>query len=421
MLVSENSMPGRWMWLIVFGALVGCGEGGAGEADGLVVRDSAGVEIVEHSAAYIAALPVWGVDGDPVLDLGGGDHPAEEFTSIRGAIRFADGRILLAEGGSNELRLFGSDGAYLATWARQGQGPGEFSSVSSPMLQDGDTVVVTDLSARRTARFDPDGRFLDQFLHPRGPDQESYVGLVRPWSDGRLLMESWRMASSPGSPIGPVFRDTLTLGWMTEGTTRFDTLAVLPGDEMFPTQVSEGGELFATNAGLIFGRSTRLGHDGHRLFVGTNEANEIRLFVDGAIRRLIRNGTRLELVREPHRAEVRRRGEGQLAQSSMPEASKAEWRANFERTTRFAEEFPYHDRLMIGTDGALWVEMWRRYEDEGRRFVIYDTTGRALARAEFPDRVRPLQVGPDFLVGMWRDPDDVPYLRVWRVRREATP
>ncbi|MCL4866551.1 MAG: hypothetical protein KJZ47_11710, partial [Gemmatimonadales bacterium] len=52
-----------------------------------VVRDSAGIEIVEHSAGLIAALPEWGVVGDPIVELGSGDQPAEEFTSIRGAVR----------------------------------------------------------------------------------------------------------------------------------------------------------------------------------------------------------------------------------------------------------------------------------------------------------------------------------------------
>jgi hypothetical protein len=419
-LVSGNSMPGRWTWLIVFGALVGCGGGDAGDADGLVVRDSAGVEIVEHSAAYIAALPVWTVEGEPVLDLGGGDHPAEEFTSIRGAIRFSDGRVLLAEGGSNELRLFGPDGAYLATWARRGQGPGEFSSISSPVLTDGDTVLVADGGARRTARFGPDGRFLDQILHPQSSDAASYINLIRPWHNGRLLMELRTRFTPPTSPTGPIRRDSFALGFMPVGGGAFDTALVVPAYESFPGEFSEGGQSFLSYGALTFGKDTRLGYDGRRLFVGTNATHEFRLHEDGDLRRIIRDATPAEPVTEEHRAQYLREREASFQRSNVSEEIRNVWRANLTRNARFADVFPYHDRLMIGDDGSLWVERWRRYEDEGRRFVIYDTAGRAIARANFPERVRPLQVGPDYLVGMWRDPDDVPYLRVWRVtQREA--
>lgn len=395
-----------------------CGGGFRPAVEGLVVRDSAGIEIVEHAAEYIAALPVWGVEGEPILDLGGGDQPAEEFTSIRGAIRFGDGRVLVAEGGSNELRLFGPDGGFLATWARKGQGPGEFSFVTAPIPQGGDTVLVTDASAARTARFAPDGRFLDQIQHPRSPSDSSYANLIRPWHDGRLLMELRRMAPPPASPTGPVRRDSFALGWMALGGGTFDTLLVVPASESYPGEFSEGGHSFLSYGALTFGKDTRVGHDGRRLFVGTNATNEILLYLDGALRRVIRNATPAEPVTEEHRAQFLREREASFQRSTASEELRNIWRANLLRNARYADVFPFHDRLMIGDDGALWVEMWRRYDDEGRRFVLYDTTGRAIARAEFPERTRPLQVGPEYLVGMWRDPDDVPHVRVWRIRRE---
>lgn len=418
-MVSGNYPTAGILSAAGLGLMVGACGGGAGTGgEGLVVRDSAGVEIVEHSAEYIAALPVWGVDGDPVLDLGGGEHPAEEFTSIRGAIRFADGRLLVAEGGSNELRLFGPEGGYLATWARQGQGPGEFTSVSSPILDEGDTVLVTDLSARRTARFGPDGRFLDQFQHPQSPDAAGYVNVIRPWHDGRLLMEHRRRLGPPPAATGPIFRDSFALGWMAVGANRLDTLVIVPAFEWFPGEFSEGGPSFLSYGDVTFGKDTRLGHDGRRLFIGTNATNETWLYEGGALRRVIRDATPAGPVTEEHRAQYLRDREASFRRTNVSEAVRDVWRANLQRNTRFAEVFPYHDRLMIGTDGSLWVEMVRRYEDEGRRFVVYDTAGRAIARAEFPARVRPLQVGPDFLVGMWRDPDDVPHLRVWRIGRQ---
>lgn len=416
-MATEHSTIARVVLAAGFGlAVAACGGGSGPGVEGLAVRDSAGIEIVEHSAGFIAGLPVWDLEPEPILDLGGGDHPAEEFTSIRGALRFGDGRVLVAEGGSNELRLFGPDGTYLATWARQGQGPGEFGSVSSPMLEGRDTVLVTDLSARRTARFSADGRFLGQFQHPQSPDAAGYVNLIRPWPDGRLLMEQRRMFTAPTSATGPVSRDSFAIGWMAPDGGPLDTLVVVPAYEWFPGEFSEGGQSFLSYGSVTFGKDTRLGYDGRRLFIGTNVRNEILEYEGGALRRMIRDGTPATPVAEEHRAQFLRDREASFRRSNVSEQVRDIWRANLERNTRYAEVFPFHDRLMLGDDGALWVEGWRRHDDEGRRFVIYDTTGRAIARAELPERMRPLQVGPEYLVGMWRDPDDVPHLRVWRVR-----
>jgi hypothetical protein len=68
---------------------------------------------------------------------------------------------------------------------------------------------------------------------------------------------------------------------------------------------------------------------------------------------------------------------------ARPERQRAEWRKN-EEDPVFAETFPFYERL-IGTDGSLWVECARRTEDEGCRYVVYDSS--AIATVQCPDRV----------------------------------
>ena len=101
---------------------------------------------------------------------------------------------------------------------------------------------------------------------------------------------------------------------------------------------------------------------------------------------------------------------------SGSEQAKTEWRKN-EEDARFAEVFPFYERLLVGKEGSLWVELARRAEDEGRRYVVYDSTGRAVATVQSVERVRPYEVGPDRIIGLWRDPDEVNHVRVYRVRR----
>jgi hypothetical protein len=93
-----------------------------------------------------------------------------------------------------------------------------------------------------------------------------------------------------------------------------------------------------------------------------------------------------------------------------------EWTRS-EQVRRFATVFAYHERVMLGGEGSIWLERQRHFDDEGRRFVVYDSTGRALATVRCPDRMRPYQVGPQEIIGLWRDPDDVEHVRVYRVVR----
>jgi len=379
------------------------------------VRDSAGIEIVEHPASLIAALPEWTAIGDPVIDLGGGDHPAEEFTAIRSAVRLGDGRVLVAEGGSNELRLFGADGAALATWGRRGQGPGEFTGISTLDLLPGDTVAALDQNGRRTHLFAPDGTFLRQLVHPRLEGRAGFLGFGNVLRDGSLLGSLQPMFDPPASLSGPVTRDTFAIVVAPPAGAPLDTLLLAPGFERFPGQFSEGGATFPSYGSVTFGKSTYQATDGIRIAVGTNEANEVRIYEGSRLIRLIRDGTPAEPVTEEHRAQRLREDLARIDRMQGPPEMKESIKSQTRDNRRHAEVFPWYERLLYGTDGSLWVEAARRFEDQGRRYVVYDTAGRAIARVTFPDRVRPLQVGPAEMVGMWRDPDDVPHLRVWRV------
>lgn len=381
------------------------------------VRDSAGIEIIEHPAELIAALPEWGVIGEPVVELGSGDQVAEEFTSIRGAVRLADGNILLAEGGSNELRLFDAEGTYLATWARKGQGPGEFSGISFPMLGVGDSIFVVDAQPQRTAVFAPDGRFARQIVHPRSAEAQTYLGLMGHLPGGTLVMQSNNFGNAPTTLGGPITRDTFAVVSAREGNLALDTIALIPGPELFAVQFKEGEYEGIGQGSPAFGRSTYTATSNAlgRMLIGTNEANEVRVYEGTSLRLMLRDMTPAQPVLEEHKVQYRKDQEANYARSAVSEAVKAQWRENAARNERFAETMPYYERLMFGTDGSIWVEAKRRFDDEGRRYVVYGSDGRAVARAVFPDRVRPLQVGPDEMIGMWRDPDEVPHLRIWRV------
>ena len=73
----------------------------------VVVRDSAGVEIVvSHRRGWDTPM-TWRVNAQPTLEIGKvTGEPGYEFDQIAGLVRLDDGRIVVADGGSSEVRFF---------------------------------------------------------------------------------------------------------------------------------------------------------------------------------------------------------------------------------------------------------------------------------------------------------------------------
>ena len=70
-----------------------------------------------------------------------GDEPYLLHT-VDDALRLADGRIVVLLYGTQELRVFGGDGTHLATWAGEGDGPGEFRSLVAIEHWRGDSIAA---------------------------------------------------------------------------------------------------------------------------------------------------------------------------------------------------------------------------------------------------------------------------------------
>ena len=85
-------------------AWIGCG-GTTGDTSSALVRDSAGIRIVEHPADFEA--PVWQIGATPDADIGevDGDSTTLLF-QVEGAHRLSDGTIVVANRSSNELRFW---------------------------------------------------------------------------------------------------------------------------------------------------------------------------------------------------------------------------------------------------------------------------------------------------------------------------
>ncbi|MYA40893.1 MAG: 6-bladed beta-propeller [Gemmatimonadetes bacterium] len=148
--------------VLVVGAIAGCEEGPdpANWPEQLAygVRDSAGVTIVASASPATGSRLEWRVGPEPRVSVGAPTTDEDyQLYEVGDASRLADGRIVVANGGSNQVLVFDHAGNYLAAWAGQGEGPGEFRSLGLVESWTADSLIAADSEQGRVSIFDLEG------------------------------------------------------------------------------------------------------------------------------------------------------------------------------------------------------------------------------------------------------------------------
>src|SRR5690554_5500708 len=88
-------------------ALIGCGDPAGGPASHTAARDSAGIRIVENAGSTWSDGGGWRLGDEPVLEIGMADgDPQYLLDRVTGAIRSADGGVVISNAGSAEVRYY---------------------------------------------------------------------------------------------------------------------------------------------------------------------------------------------------------------------------------------------------------------------------------------------------------------------------
>ncbi len=405
----------RWIYgFLVVVMAAACG--GSGVAPGAVVRDSAGITIVDNSAIGPDDIEAWALSPSPTLELGSldGREVAEQFNSIVGATRLRDGSIVIADGGSRELRFFDRDGTHQETIGGSGEGPGELGRLFSLDRIHGDTLVANDWPVGNAAWFTVDGAFV--FNSMLGPYWPGLTGHFLP--DGTLLADTYERRSY-GNEIeswavnGPedFFRPH---GWMVRALrdSTVDTLRSVVGEEWFRRGVWRQDLWIQA---LPFAHNTTVAWNADRILVGETERREIEaLDYAGNIAMLIRwdsdpvpvtaddrdqfESYSLNRARQNRQAHVRR----WLDVISYPEAK------------------PAFKEITTDRSGRLFVRNWEASGRETVDWLVFGTDGHLMANLTVPSDLQLLEIGVDYVIGLWKDELDVEFVRVYGLRQEGT-
>ncbi len=172
-------------------ALLGCQ---TPEQAPFATSDSGDVPIIDSTEPLWTDQDRWTVEESPALEIGvvEGEEPYQ-LHRVRGTHRLADGRIVVSNLGSYELRVFDAQGRHLHSFGRQGQGPGEFGGSMYLWPAPQNKFVVRGENGR-VHLFEEDARFLETLLLDPIP------GAGLPWITGVFGDGTWLVGKTYGYP-----------------------------------------------------------------------------------------------------------------------------------------------------------------------------------------------------------------------------
>jgi hypothetical protein len=381
----------RFLTVLLLACLTACGER-SGVPD-VVVRDSAGIEIVQNTR------PQWDGEGwrlsdDPIFTVRGAEEnddalllePVSVFRSLDGSYYVADGGLA----GANAVWVYHADGRLKQRCGREGSGPGEFSWVMWAKPYRGDSVLVWDAGANKIHVFDLDCRFGRDIRIPMWwpeiPSKGAGVtkaGSAGAFSDGSLL--TYPMGGLDVSAgVGPTWFQHEWLRLDPEGET-WDTLGVFA--------VSQEWWNGKERESMYLGLSATTAVHGDRVYFGTGDRFEVALYdTSGALVRLIRRPYDRPRVTDEDKAAYANWYVAFLA-NAMPVGKGADERM-YTRILegRFGERWPAYSSLVVDSDGNLWVEGYRRTalsagpDPKPTDWSVFDPNGRWLGNVTVPAR-----------------------------------
>lgn len=401
--------------LLALPLLLACADG-VGRDRGFAVRDSAGVRIAESRSPAWGEGEAWRLEAEPGLTIGAVDGaPEQQLFRVRSAFRRADGGVVVANAGTHQVRAYDGEGDLLWATGREGDGPGEFRSISLVARFRGDSVAVYDSPSMRLSLFDRDGALGRTVTLPPLPQSAGSYAPIGLTSDGALVVSA--TLSAAGDPadreMGRRRVQEAVLRYDLDSAT-LDTLAVLPGVE----RVYVATERADFNGPAPFEWDRVDAVRGTELVSALTERFEV-LVRDGAggLRARVRAPIEPQPVTQAEMDEYLARAREELRESTVPAEIFEVFELRVEHAT-FPPTHPVLDRLLADADGHLWVRHARGAEAEGpREWSVLTADGRWLGTLGMPGAFEPRDIGSDYVLGVTTDELGVEYLHLYGLFR----
>lgn len=365
------------------------------------IRDSAGIRIVENSSALWRDAERLQLSAQPMLTLRNDVDSMYRFRRVRGVFRFEDGSLLVADGGSLQLRRYGAQGEFMSVGAgkavARGQvAPGQLTEMSGVFRLPGDTIAVTS-SLSNYSLYTRTGQFVRAQSFPFDP-------MAGPAILVSMLGGGLRVATSMGAPKprapGTQWVDSLPFKIANDANVVVHELGMLPYVQLLqkdttftPPWLSPVGVFVAGN---------------HRFYAGYGDRYAVRVFAsNGKLETIIRRAWTPapitpddweEWVVEWSKLWVKDTGAARDA--AVQEV----------RDAPYAFELPAFSQFLVDHSGRLWVRA-ARWQDAiaagslsdrpavPSTWSVFDARGAWLGDVTMPARFQPYDIGSDYVAG----------------------
>jgi hypothetical protein len=379
---------------VALSLLAGCSAAGGDASSPVTVRDSAGIVVVTNDLARLTAACA--VDSVPTTLIGVAEGAPEYMLHrVFGAAQLNDGRIVVVNQGSNELRYYDRDGKFLMRAGREGQGPGEFSNAFYIWPTRGDTVYVGDYRPWQFLVFDQNGAWV-RTARPK-PDYINPPEVLGVLQDGTMVL-----SQEPPDSRDPRFHmKEITIVLHSADGALIKTLDTLPNGRWGQTGSQNSVWLYPW-----FESFAEVTASGSRIAFGHGATPELRIrdLRDGmAVSRIIRWTTTDRRITD---ADVKAAKERMQAEySDLDGEMRARLLEPLISDARpVADQLPAFANAMFGRDGRLWVREYHRPEaPDVEEWIGFDSTGSYACRFSIPASQELLEIGADYL--LTKDPD----------------
>lgn len=218
----------------------------------------------------------WRVDSVPttVIGVASGD-PRYELDVANSALRLGDGRIVVANSGTHDLRFYDPTGNALLVTGRDGDGPGEYRGTMALYEAGSDSLVVYSNGNSRYSVVDDSGRFAHTMqveTAPGGPfpwddwlTSATWVRGVRDRSLRPCVARVLRGLTAVDSiPVRRALVDDLHAVWVQPARSAYAsshwTVYPIEGGSTISVDLPAGVELYQAGKDFVLGR--RLDGDG---------------------------------------------------------------------------------------------------------------------------------------------------------------
>jgi hypothetical protein len=329
--------------------------------------------------------------------------PEVTFQNIAGVARLNDGRIVVADRGTQEIRYFSRDGSHEHTVGGRGEGPGEFSSLSDLFPMRGDSLIAYDRGTDRFTYLDPMGS-VTRTERAGAPNVSGRL------SDGRAV---YTLYANP------------ELSGVVDGYVR-PRMAVLmvPSDTGGPETVVEafgGGEYRATADGRVFTFRAPFAQDlvivvrDEHVYAIINDGSEILVaHARQGVERLVRMAEGSTRIPDN---EIEAYRTAALESYGTP-SIRQELHESVLRGASFPEFMPTFSDLVVDVDGYLWARLYQLpREAEDVTWRVFSPTGEWLHDVTLPATLSLVLVGADYLLGVDVDELGVEFVHVYALER----